>query len=415
MSGAAEPPVPGPDSAPDGFELLLGYRVFGVDTQGVLSSPLMNTKWERDVNRARCTLSSHDAPYPGCGCGFNAFHLPAAGEGSLFNHYTLAGIAAWGEIDVYATGFRAEFARVVTVGFHSSTSAGRLEHMRRAAARYGVPLVPFSRLSAASSEFATPVGPELMPPGVPVPKPKRPPAPPPPPPPEPATFVGESLADAEGAAVWIGRHVATHTKDGRMRVGPTPALAALLAGARTRSLRGEDGEVAEGDALWVLDVGGVEVALPSPAAGRVLAINYEGLADPEALLNGPRRDGWIAEIELDPAPLDLSPLTWGRAGAEQYRQFVLATAEDALVLGDIERAGDAGGLDDVRMRRSDFDARWRRWRSHLPESPSFDRGRRSVEAVGDLRRLLETIGGIDPADLMGTGAADTGATGDAAA
>ena len=155
----------------------------------------------------------------------------------------------------------------------------------------------------------------------------------------------------------------------------------------------------------VVDFDGLEVALPSPAAGKVLAINYEGLAAPEALLSGPRGDGWIAEIELDPAPLDLSPLTWGRAGAEQYRQFVLATADDRLLLHDIERTGGAGGLDDVRMRRSDFDARWRRWRSHLPESPSFEPGRRSVEAVSDLRRLLETIGGVDPGELMETGGA----------
>lgn len=411
--GPGQSPQPGPggdsepdaeDFAPDAFEPLLGYRVFAVTQQGVLNSPVIEEAWEPGANAAHCVLSGHRAPHPGCGCGFNAFHLPAAGEKSLVGHYTLAGIAAWGEVDIYETGFRAEFARVVTIGFHSKTSAGRLEHLRRAAARYGVPLVPFSRLSAASSEFATPVGPELMPPGMTPPRPKRPALAKPAPVLLPPPFIGESLEKAEGAAVWIGRHVATHTEAGKMRIGPTPALATLLAGARTRSLRGEDQKVAEGDALWVLDVGGgIEVSLPSPAAGTILALNYEGLADPERLLSGPRRDGWIAELELDPAPLDLSPLTWGRAGAEQYRQFVLAAAEDALVLHDIERVGGELGLDDVRMRRSDFDARWRSWRSQLPESPSFPRGRRTVAAVSDLRRLLETIGGVDPGELMDVG------------
>jgi hypothetical protein len=84
---------------------------------------------------------------------------------------------------------------------------------------------------------------------------------------------------------------------------------------------------------------------------------------------------------------------------------VLAAADDALVLHDIERAGGALGLDDVRMRRTDFDARWRSWRSKLPESPSYPHGKRAAAAVTDLRRLLETIGGVDPGELMDVGEA----------
>ena len=346
-------------------------------------------------------LADHAAPFPGCGCGFNAFHLPRTGERHARSLETLAAIAAWGEIDVYASGFRASHAQVIAIGFHSKTTAPRLDALRGAAARYGVPLVPYARLSAVATEFASPAGPALMPAGISAPRaPAAAAAKPLPPLPQPPPFIGESLHETEGASVWIGRHVAAQTRAGRMRVGPTPALASLLVEARTRSLRGEDQTVAEGDPLWVLDAGGIEVALPSPAAGTVVELNYEGLADPESLLGGPRRGGWIAEIELAPAPLDQAPLTWGRAGAEQYRQFVLAAADDALILHDIERSGGAGGLADVRMRRSDFDARWRSWRSRLPESPSYPHGRRAAAAVADLRQLLETIGGIDPGDLM---------------
>ena len=72
-------------------------------------------------------------------------------------------IAAWGEIEVYAAGFRAEYASVIALAHQPSRSAGAPARLREAARRYGVRLVSLADLEAEAREFALPLADEALP------------------------------------------------------------------------------------------------------------------------------------------------------------------------------------------------------------------------------------------------------------
>jgi hypothetical protein len=72
-------------------------------------------------------------------------------------------IAAWGEIEVYAEGFRAEYASVIALVHQQSCSTGPPARIHDAASRYGVRLVSLAALEAEASEFALPVSDEVLP------------------------------------------------------------------------------------------------------------------------------------------------------------------------------------------------------------------------------------------------------------
>jgi hypothetical protein len=73
-------------------------------------------------------------------------------------------IAAWGEIEVYAAGFRAEYASVIALARKPSGRPEPPARLREAARRYRVRIVPPDRLKAEASEFALPLPDEALPP-----------------------------------------------------------------------------------------------------------------------------------------------------------------------------------------------------------------------------------------------------------
>ena len=62
-------------------------------------------------------------------------------------------IAAWGEIEVYAAGFRAEYASVIALAHEPSRSTGPPARLREAGRRYGVRLVSLADLEAEAREL----------------------------------------------------------------------------------------------------------------------------------------------------------------------------------------------------------------------------------------------------------------------
>jgi hypothetical protein len=72
-------------------------------------------------------------------------------------------IAAWGEIEVYAEGFRAEYASVIALVHQVPRSSGPPAPIREAARRYGVRLVSLAALEAEASEFALPLPDKVLP------------------------------------------------------------------------------------------------------------------------------------------------------------------------------------------------------------------------------------------------------------
>jgi hypothetical protein len=154
-------------AAPDFASAVAGYRAWQLGPGGVLFPLALPAvpPWDPTVNRARCFAPHHDAheaPAPHCGCGFHALHDPADTRLEL-EHPAVGAIAAWGEIEVYATGFRAEYASVIALARRPSRSAEPPARLRAAARRYGVRIVPFDRLEAEAREFALPLPDEALP------------------------------------------------------------------------------------------------------------------------------------------------------------------------------------------------------------------------------------------------------------
>jgi hypothetical protein len=153
--------------APDFGSAVAGYRAWQLGPGGVLFPLALpaTPPWDPEVNRARCfgpRHDAHEAPAPHCGCGFHALHDPADTRLEL-EHPAVGAIAAWGEIEVYAAGFRAEYASVIALARRPSRSPEPPALLREAARCYGVRIVPFDRLEAEAREFALPLPDEALP------------------------------------------------------------------------------------------------------------------------------------------------------------------------------------------------------------------------------------------------------------
>lgn len=155
-------------SAPDLTEPIVGYRAWHVTPDGELVpwSAGRAGAWVRGVNTARCLLKprlrGHVAPMRRCTCGLYA--LSNARDQRLHaNGQVVGAIVAWGEIEVHSTGFRAQSALIVALGLPDGSQGAPPERLRRAAVRYGVPLVPMPALPAAAAEYGRSVDWECIP------------------------------------------------------------------------------------------------------------------------------------------------------------------------------------------------------------------------------------------------------------
>jgi hypothetical protein len=155
-------------AAPDFASAVAGYRAWQLGAGGVLFPLALPAAppWEPAVNRARCFAGrGHDgnaAPATHCTCGLHALHDPDD-ERLKLGHPAVGAIAAWGEIEVYAAGFRAEYASVIALAHEPSRSTGPPSRLREAVRRYGVRLVSLADLEAEASEFALPLPDEVLP------------------------------------------------------------------------------------------------------------------------------------------------------------------------------------------------------------------------------------------------------------
>jgi hypothetical protein len=153
-------------ATPDFTSAVAGYRAWQLGLGGVLFPLALpaTPPWEPTLNRARCFAGheAHAAPATNCKCGLHALHDPDDGRLKL-GHPAVGAIAAWGEIEVYAAGFRAEYASVIALVHEPSRSTGPPALLREAARRYGVRLVSLADLGAEASEFALPLPDNVLP------------------------------------------------------------------------------------------------------------------------------------------------------------------------------------------------------------------------------------------------------------
>lgn len=106
---------------------LLGYRVWRLD-KGKLAPLHMPevSAWQPGVNAAQCLEHQHQAPAPGCKCGFNAHHLldGAKEEAESWCYHwrksntetlVIGAIAGKGSMEVHVGGFRCGEAQILAL------------------------------------------------------------------------------------------------------------------------------------------------------------------------------------------------------------------------------------------------------------------------------------------------------------
>jgi hypothetical protein len=149
-------------AAPDLIEPVLGFRAFEVGDDLLLRSPQMDSwAWRPGTVTTRCTRTrltgwvTHVAPGRNCSCGLHAYRQlePRLKEGD----WSVAAIAAWGEMELHATGFRAQHACVVALAATPRLGLEERHLVARTAERYGVAAVPLRKLYDEGSRNAQPV------------------------------------------------------------------------------------------------------------------------------------------------------------------------------------------------------------------------------------------------------------------
>lgn len=314
--------------SPDFLEPVVGYRAWSLSDEGELVPWTLVSAgaWAPGVNTAACHIKRfasdvgdpspsrgrrHRPPAADCMCGLYALNDATDPRIAPSRTGALGAIVAWGDIEVHATGFRAEHACVVALALPAGAARGEVERLQRAAARYRVPLVPQSRLVVAAHEHGAPLPafsqlPDRRRPGVGLGQ--RPP------------WASRPADLAPGGAVGFDfrAHVWVETAIDHAVVGITEAFAGLLGDdpAAIRVTAQPAGSVvAAGDVLARIGAHGRTYLVWAPVGGVV----RETAARPERLLAAPEGAGWLATIEPSAWDHDRNHLRWGPDARAAYR------------------------------------------------------------------------------------------------
>lgn len=247
-----------------------GFRAWDLRSDGSLWPHAQQAAggWVPGENVATCIRSeSHRAPVGGCTCGIHAFHtLQNRQLGEFHDLFGAVGaIAAWGEMEVYANGFRAERAAVMALIDNPRLPRPRRAMLRRAADRYGVPLLAREELMPYAWMATAPL----------------------------PLFELHGIREDDRRGYVPEWHVWAEPADGLVTVGPTEGLRDY-AGAGVEFVPLAAGAiVARGDAVARLG----EADVRSPVAGIVRWAGEDGV--------GVAPSDWLA---------DARELEWGRRG-----------------------------------------------------------------------------------------------------
>jgi hypothetical protein len=399
------------DRPPDLTQPVLGFRLWTLGSRGTLGAVAAGSIWSRGVNEAVCCPGvapskrpKHRSPHPGCVCGFNAYSTLHR-KLTAYQGTALGVIAAWGELDVYRSGFRAEFAQVLALALPGRRKVSEPERARfeLASRRYGVPLVSRRELEAEGLKHAAPVPASLHPQIGSRPAPS--PATAQPAKPKRAPLTIATWRHARGSAIWVRRHVALRCRGDVVEVCPAPGATALLAPSPRIWASAVGERVRAGDVLATIESAypGEFVHLRTPVDATVSALNPGFSA---ALLDGDPAVSvapWLVDLRPDAAaPLDDAPLLWDRAGAELYRRSVMGRS-DAEILAELAAGSDLSSRDLRPLEQAPASRG-----SMLPLSPHQlrrnatppEQGSRAAITVQQLRPLLEGVGAAGPDDLL---------------
>lgn len=161
MSGS--PPVAA--GAPDLAWPIVGFRQWRL-VDGVLKSMFVAGDWLDAEQHARCYAGCHgdwEIPAKFCSCGIYAYYDPVPRMASAGTRELVAGVVVlWGQIELHATGMRAEHARLVALELPISRGRKR-RALATVAERLSVPAVSHRRLATAAADDGLPLGSALRP------------------------------------------------------------------------------------------------------------------------------------------------------------------------------------------------------------------------------------------------------------
>lgn len=150
------------DRAPDLIEAVIGFRQWRMDAPGVLRSLHTAEVWAGPELRASCD-AGHEVPGTACSCGIYAWYRQCPRTGSAGTRDLVAGaVALWGEIELHATGMRAEHCRIVAFALPLSRGEKR-RRLIATAERFGVPAVPHRALHRVAERYGASVPGHLKP------------------------------------------------------------------------------------------------------------------------------------------------------------------------------------------------------------------------------------------------------------
>lgn len=299
--------------APDFTRALVGFRAWRASDDGWLHPWSLGAAgpWQPGVNTARChahvwragPAPRHRAPATHCMCGIYA--LAGARDRRLHGDgdQVVGAIAAWGDVELHRTGFRAEHATVVALARprHGAVPAP----LAAAAGRYGVELVPWGELADAAGRWGSPID---------------------------ASFVTE-LERREAAAarrrvgetgIDLDRHVWARALEDVVETGPTPALRELLADDPQLTVPPAGTRVAAGDVL----------AVATRREGRAYLV-WCAVGGTIAAVDPAMRHGWLARIDDATWDGDQDGLVFGRRAETAYAALVALRHTGRDVFGDV--------------------------------------------------------------------------------
>jgi glycine cleavage system H lipoate-binding protein len=327
-------------TAPDFFEPLIGYRAWHLSPRAELVpwSLAASGAWVPGVNTAVCHAGKkHHPPAADCMCGLYA--LASARDRRLHGSegQIVGAIAAWGDIELHRTGFRAEHAAVVAL---AEPLDGDSELAKRAAERYEVALVPREELQITALRFGQPVDPAILDEPV-------------------QADTGLHLGETGVALVehmWCKPDAATLT------LGITRAFASQLDDSIEVTLPPDGTRITARDPLATLHTRFGNLIAWACASGHLYESNERVLRDPSLLRDDPEAGGWLARIVPSAWPDEARNFSWGPAARTSYAAELGRAARGEDVYADLraERifAGPrADGMIDIvaelRRRRSE--------------------------------------------------------------
>ncbi|HEY6761319.1 MAG TPA: SCP2 sterol-binding domain-containing protein [Baekduia sp.] len=329
-----------PEGAPDFVEAVVGYRAWHIEDDGLLRPWTFTAlPWEPGTNSAVCARDvRHQPPVADCMCGLYALTDPGDRRLDFRADQAVGAIAAWGDLEVHRSGFRAAHACVTALALPDRAAYEQREALARAAERYGVPLVAADRLSDEAARHGAPLPDDLWTPAPSWPTRRAPGAVGAPiarrvPTVDPAAFGGASRGIALDAHLWV------ETALGAVVVGITRALAGDLGGEPQLTLPAPGACLEAGDLVATVRVAAGTFGVWAPVGGSVLAVNPKLVDDPGLLARDPEGAGWLLRIAPRDWEGEAATVTWGPAADTHYA---------ALVERDAAR-GDA--FADVRLER----------------------------------------------------------------